>query len=119
MARKPTVHAASFDNLAQNYGAVLFQDMLGDFIAQINHPMASTIALNRLGANTLIPFCSVPVFHKMKFISNSTHEVINVIHVRPEQEDTRGHVIPSRFDTAVVCGQSQGTAHGNKGMFYT
>jgi hypothetical protein len=55
----------------------------------------------------LIPFHSVAVFHKVKFISNHTEstEIIDAIHVRPEQKDTCGRTIPPRFDTALVLTQ--------------
>ena len=115
MARNPSIKAASFDDIAGKYGAIDFQDALADFIARINHPGASAAALKALAADTLIPFWSVPVFHKVKFTSKSTCEVIDAIHVRPEQKDTHGRFIPSRFDAVVIQGSSQGRVHGNDG----
>ena len=117
MARIPSVKAAHFNVLTQRYGAVQFQDALVDFIAQINHPKASGTALKTFAADTLIPFHAVPIYHKIKFISNSTSKVIDAVHIWPEQRDTRGRVIPSWFDTVVVRGCCQGTVHGNNGMF--
>ena len=38
MALHPTVKAVSFDELAESYGAINFQDALADYIAQVNHP---------------------------------------------------------------------------------
>jgi hypothetical protein len=101
--------------LPGKYGAIEFQDVLVDFIAQINHPGASAAALKALAADTLIPFRSVPVFHKIKFTSKATSEVIDAVHVRLEQKDAHGRLIPSRFDTVVIQGSSQGRVHGNDG----
>ena len=75
MALHPTLHAVSFDDLAAKYGAVDFQDALADFIARSNHPDVSVAALRDLGANTLIPFRSVPVYHKLKFRSKDHLDV--------------------------------------------
>ncbi|KAH8976593.1 hypothetical protein EDB92DRAFT_1938543 [Lactarius akahatsu] len=65
-------------------------DALADFIAWINHPQASATALRALAEDTLLPFRSVPVYHKIKF-----------------QRDARGRVIPSRFDMVIVHGNAQ------------
>src|SRR6266404_2783754 len=88
MAQNPSVKATSFDDLTLKYGAVLFQDALADFIAQINYPKTSPTALKTLAVDTLIPFHAVPSFHKVKFISNSNLGVIDTVHIRPEQCNT-------------------------------
>ncbi|KAH9010197.1 hypothetical protein EDB83DRAFT_2508909 [Lactarius deliciosus] len=82
MMLHPSTKATSFDDLAVRYGAVEFQDTLADFIAQTNHPDASTANLRALAADTLIPFQSVPTYHKIKFQSNGHHEVVEAIHFR-------------------------------------
>ena len=56
MPQNPTKRKVTFEVLAQDYGAVYFQDALGDFIAKVNHPTASTAVLNNHARNTLIPF---------------------------------------------------------------
>ncbi|KAN0132050.1 hypothetical protein V8E53_010087 [Lactarius tabidus] len=107
MALHPTRKAVLFDDLAKSYGAVDFQDALADYIARINHPDLSATALRARAANTLIPFCSVPVYHKIKFQQKGHPEVMDSILVRPEQTDSHGRRIPSRFDTALVRSGSQ------------
>jgi Plavaka transposase len=72
IAQIPTRKAVSFDDLAEKYGAIDFQDTLADFIAQFNHPGASAMALHTQAANTLLPFHTVSVFHKIKFSSISS-----------------------------------------------
>ncbi|KAI9448874.1 hypothetical protein BJY52DRAFT_1206479 [Lactarius psammicola] len=114
MTQHPTLKAVSFDDLAQKYGAIDFQDALADFIARTNHPTASAATLSALAADTLIPFRSVPVHHRIKFSNLDNSEIVDAIQVRPEQKDMRGRAIPSRFDTVLVRGKSQ-VMHGSNG----
>ncbi|KAH8991902.1 hypothetical protein EDB86DRAFT_3065110 [Lactarius hatsudake] len=107
MTLHPSTKATSFDDLAARYGAVEIQDALADFIAQMNHPDASTANLRALAADTLIPFHSVPTYHKIKFQLKGHPEVVDAIHVWPEQMDSRGRRIPSRFDTVLIRNGSQ------------
>ena len=116
MARNPTKRRVYFEELAQDYGAVYFQDALGDFIAKIKNPGASTRTLNDQARNALIPFRSVSVFHKVKFSQSGTSksDIVDAVHVRPEQTDSQGRIIPSRFDTVLVRGK-QDNIHGVNG----
>jgi len=115
MTQHPSIKAVSFEL----YGAVRFQDALGEFIARINYPGASGNALHARATNTLIPFCLVPVFHKVKFTSNNVEpvEIVDVIHVQPEQKDTHGRIIPPRFDTVLVHTECQGGTHRKEREF--
>ncbi|KAF8266478.1 hypothetical protein EI94DRAFT_1849530 [Lactarius quietus] len=113
MAKHPTLKAVSFDDLAYKYGATDFQDTLADFIAQTNHPTTSGAALSQLAADTLIPFHSVPVHHKIKF-TNSNNTIVDSIQIQPEQKDARGRSIPSHFDTVLVRGKND-SVHGING----
>ena len=117
MAQNPTLKAVSFDNLAYKYGAIDFQDALADFIARINNPTASGASLSAMAADTLIPFRTVPVYHRLKFTSLSGSEIVDSVLVRPEQKDARGRLIPSRFDTVLVRGKtaSDDFVRGNNG----
>ncbi|KAN0124797.1 hypothetical protein V8E52_001349 [Russula decolorans] len=95
----------TFDGLAHNYGAVGFQDALADFLAHQNYPLVSASSLRQRAADTLIPFCSVPVFHSIKFTKcglSGESEISDTVHARPEAVDTHSRVIPARFDTVVV-----------------
>ena len=113
IAQTPSIKAASFEVLARMYGALYFQDALADFIAQLNHAGASTAALRTHAADTLIPFRAVPVFHHVKFMNSESGngEIVDAVHIRPEQKDSRGRIIPSRFDTVFV------QIKGNDGEF--
>jgi hypothetical protein len=132
MALNPTIKAVSFDELDTKYGAVEFQDALSDFVAQVNYPGASVVALRGLAGDILIPFQAVPVFHKIRFVASSNTDkldTIDAVHARPERLDLHGRIVPSRFDTVLVRtsngtnGQdrargSGGGAHRNKGTFF-
>jgi len=53
-----------------------------------------------------MPFVSVPVWHRIKFLREDpvlrTTVTADSIHVRPSTIDTCGHSVPGRFDTALV-----------------
>jgi hypothetical protein len=119
MPRNPTLKSVSFQRLASEYGANLFQDSLADFIAHVNNPGVSTGTLRNRAHNTLIPFYAVPVFHKFKFTSRRDNdrtglEIVDSVQVRPAQTNPRGWIIPARFDTALVA-EGQYTTRPNKG----
>lgn len=120
MARNPALKAVSFDDLAHKYGAIDFQDALADFIAQINNPTASGASLSTLASDTLIPFRTVPVHHRLKFSNLDGSEIVDSVLIRPEQKDARGRLVPSRFDTVLVRGKSrsQEFVRGNDGKSY-
>jgi hypothetical protein len=103
------------------YGTLYFQDTLSNFIAQLNYPGTSTAALHKHAADMLIPFHAVLVFHHVKFTDSesSNTEVVDAVHVWPEQKDSRGWIIPSQFDTTFVQikGQESQDSMGNKGDF--
>ncbi len=118
MTRHPSIKAVSFEALAENYGAVEFQDALADYIAQANHPGASAVILHAWASDTLIPFRSVPVFHRIKFTSTSNSddsEIMDSVVTQLEQKDAHGHIIPLRFDTVLVRGTHHDAVHGNNG----
>ncbi|KAI9439121.1 hypothetical protein H4582DRAFT_2056961 [Lactarius indigo] len=117
MTQHPTVKAVTFDELATSYGAIDFQDALADFIALINYPSASAAALRSRAADTLLPFRSVPVFHRVKFTSRENSEdfeIVDSVVIRPVQKDAHGRTVPERFDTVLVRGR-QDIMHGNNG----
>ncbi|KAI9442877.1 hypothetical protein BJY52DRAFT_1206753 [Lactarius psammicola] len=118
MARNPTIKAITFGDLAMKYGAINFQDALADFIALTNYPDTLVAMLRTWAADTLIPFQSLPVFHRMKFTSSSNPEdleIVDSVVVRPEQRDARGRIVPSWFDTVLVRGKHQDVMHGTNG----
>ena len=119
MAQNPSLKAVTFRDIPSRYGAHLFQDALADFIAQFNNPEAGRNVLRRLSANTLLPFRTVHVYHNIKFTNGADvmeSEIVDSIYARPEQRDTRGRIIPPRFDTVLVQGRGQ-DGQGIRGTF--
>ncbi|KAF8257053.1 hypothetical protein EI94DRAFT_1819257 [Lactarius quietus] len=118
MAKQPSLKAVSFDDLACKYGAIDFQDTLADFIAQTNHPTTSGAALSQLATDMLIPFCSVPVHHKIKFSNSDDSEIVDSIQIWPEHKDVHGHPVAACFDTALIRGKAQDSSlHGINGAY--
>jgi len=119
MAKRPTVRSVRFNDIVKEYGAVTILDTLADFITQINNPGASTSVLQARSRNTVIPFSSVHVFHKIKFTcssaSSKSSEIVDTIHVRAEKKNSNGRTIPSRFDTVLVRGTDLNSIHGVNG----
>ena len=75
--------------------------------------------LRTRAADMLIPFQTVSVFHRIKFSSTANSEdleIVDSVVVRPEQRDSRGRLVPSRFDTVLVCGRED-TMHGTNGAY--
>ena len=102
MAQNPKIKAVSWNDLDAKYGATQFQDALADFIAHVNNPNTFRQALRNQGANTLLPFRAVPVFHRIRFVDGDKSDTVDVVLARPEQTDSHGRIIPSRFDTVLV-----------------
>ena len=101
MVQNLTVRNVCFNDIVGKYGAVDFQDALGNFLAQLKEPHISGQALRVHGENTLVLFRHVPVFHNIKF-RNSYGAIVDAIHVRPKYEDKQGWIISTRFDTVLV-----------------
>ena len=117
MARNPTLRRVLFEDVISDYGAIDFPDLLGDFLAHLLDPSLTGRALCNRGANTLILFNYVPVFHKIKF-TNQDDITVDSIHIWPEQVDGHGRIIPARFDTVLVrTGGQPDNAHGNQSRF--
>jgi len=109
-AQTPSRKAVSFPDIFWKYSAPLFQDAMADFIVAINNPGLGLRALRAHAANTLLPFRTVRVYHNIKFTApNDTQEleIVDAVHVRPEQRDKRGRIIPARFDTVLIQGSGQ------------
>jgi hypothetical protein len=117
MAQNPTFKAVSFEVIETQYGATYFRHALGEYITRVNNPTYSGRRLHARSANTLIPFNTVPVFSKIKFSLDGNTEIVDSVHVRPEQVDARGRTIPARFDTVLVRGGTPWSLHRNKSKF--
>jgi len=106
MAKHPTVRAVLIDRLIKDYGAIYFRPALARFIALTNEPNLTRTQLEARLHGIRMPFGSVPVWHRIKYLREDPVSGATVtadsIHVRPATIDTRGRTVPGRFDTALV-----------------
>ena len=79
-----------------------FQDLIRDFLIALKEPHLSGWALHNCGANTLIPFHHVSVFHKIKF-TNGNGATVDSVHIWLEQVDPDdGQITPACFDIVLI-----------------
>jgi len=109
MAKHPSKKNVKFHSLIHDYGAVDFQNALAKFIVQFKTPQLRGVQLERAMSNIRFHFNSVPVYHKIKFITydpyilqHSNISVVDTIQMQPARKDRRNNVIPARFDTALI-----------------
>ncbi|KAG1786944.1 uncharacterized protein HD556DRAFT_1449283 [Suillus plorans] len=71
LMKHPNVKAVPIQRLILDYGAIYFREALARYIAQQNHinETLSRRHLEDLAANIVLPFCSVAVHHKIKWVS--------------------------------------------------
>ena len=118
MTKFPTVRAVPVDQLVEIYGATYFRPALARFIALANDPSLSRAQLEAKLQSIRIPFRSVPVWHRIKYLRedpvSSATTTADSIHVRPSTTDSHGRRVPGRFDTALV-NEGTGEATGIEG----
>jgi len=109
LTKWPSLKAVDLDDLVKEYSATFFREALRRHIVISQHtgPPLTSRQLERQILYTDIPFTSLPVYHKLKFVvaadSNQVKVVtLDTIHVRPERRSKRGTLIPARFDTALL-----------------
>ena len=61
------------------FGAFEFQDVLANYIAQVNHPGASAATLCAQASDTLISFCSIPIFYRIKLMSTGNSDDSEIV----------------------------------------
>ncbi|KAG2050313.1 hypothetical protein BDR06DRAFT_1065146 [Suillus hirtellus] len=121
LAKHPSAKAVSFRTLISDYGATYFREALARYIVQQNHldESLSRSRLEALAANVHLPFHSVAVYHKIKWLSVDTRghgdplATVDSVHVMPCRTSTcrKNDALPARFDTALInngTGQSVG-----------
>lgn len=109
MAKHPTHHAVSLNEICNKYGATYFIPALSRFIAQYQNPEYSKADVEAASHSVHIPFSKVSVFHRIKFVSYDLYSlnpldevVVDSIHVDPVHLDKYQKVVPGRFDTAII-----------------
>ncbi|KAF9487129.1 hypothetical protein BDN71DRAFT_1405152 [Pleurotus eryngii] len=90
------------------YHVPFFMASLSRFVLLLNHPEIAVLDLELRASHFSLPFTSLPVFHKIKFInadiSASASETLDSIHVHPKHEvdNDKEIVVAPRFDVALV-----------------
>ncbi|KAG2349243.1 hypothetical protein BDR05DRAFT_1028905 [Suillus weaverae] len=111
VAKHPSAKAISIDKLVEDYGATYFCEALAHYITQLNHasdpiPLRSQ-TLDVLAQDVHFPFRTLPVFHKVKWLSvdacghGDATATLDSVHARPQQSSGSG-LRPRRSDTALV-----------------
>ncbi|KAH8100185.1 hypothetical protein BXZ70DRAFT_893418 [Cristinia sonorae] len=112
-AKRANTKLLSFDDIADDYGAIDIVNALCSFVALVRDPSLSTgprrrERLHNAAANIHLGFSSLALFHKLKFTIPSPQpwidadDIYDVAHCRPGYTDRQGREVDSRFDTVLV-----------------
>ncbi|KAG2160171.1 uncharacterized protein EDB93DRAFT_1237363 [Suillus bovinus] len=110
MTKHPSAKAINIDKLIEDYGATYFHEALARYITQLSHandPCLSSQTLDVLAHDVHLPFRSLPVFHKIKWLSVDTRDhgdttvTLDSVHARPQQS-SGSSPLACRSDTALV-----------------
>lgn len=106
LTKHPTARTVPLDVLVAEYGATHFRTALARFIAATNDPGLTRAQLERKLWGVRIPFNRLPVWHRIKFVVTDalTSRLLtsDSIHCHPGRHDSRGKLVPGRFDTALI-----------------
>ncbi|KAG2071645.1 hypothetical protein BDR04DRAFT_1128078 [Suillus decipiens] len=124
LTKHPSPKAVPIQRLISDYGAIYFREALARYIAQQNH-LNETLSHQRLedlAANVILPFRSVAVHHKIKWVSVDAQGhgdpcvTVDSVHTKPGHAGSsqRDDAVPARFDTALI-NDGTGDSVGVKG----
>ncbi|PPR01107.1 hypothetical protein CVT24_000403 [Panaeolus cyanescens] len=109
MSMYPSTTAVSLDTLSTTYGATAIVTAIARYVIKLQQPTITNRDLTLQAEDFHIPFQKLPVFHRIKFVSNDVYSltplkdiVVDSIHIDPPVETNDGRVIPGRFDTALI-----------------
>ncbi|KAG1814167.1 hypothetical protein DFJ58DRAFT_740000 [Suillus subalutaceus] len=111
MTKHPTAKAVSIDKLIEDYSATYFCEALARYITWLGHaddpiPLHSQ-ALDVLAHNIHFPFRTLPVFHKITWLSvdarghGDATVTLDSVHARPQRRLDAG-LLPRHSDTVLV-----------------
>ncbi|KAG2352799.1 hypothetical protein BDR07DRAFT_1475000 [Suillus spraguei] len=112
MTKHPTVKAVTTDRVVNEYGATHFNESLARYVAKVTLPANTTVTARQLedrAADIHIPFRTLPVFHKVKWLSadvrghDDSPVTVDSVHARPGRSGTfASDSVAPRFDTVFV-----------------
>ncbi|KAG1820104.1 hypothetical protein EV424DRAFT_1472488 [Suillus variegatus] len=107
-----SVKSVPIQKLVTEYGATYFREALARYVAQLRHPHEATTRrhLEDLAATIHLPFCTLPVYHVVKWRSVDAQGhgdlcvTVDSAHVKPCRVATSqtGTDVPARFDTVLI-----------------
>jgi len=111
MPKHPTAKAVTIDKLVDDYGATFFHEALACYITQLRYAEDPNLlherALEILAHDIHLPFQTLPVFHRIKWVSvdarghSNTTVTLDSVHARPQRRSGSG-LLPRRSDTVLV-----------------
>ncbi|THU98466.1 hypothetical protein K435DRAFT_818868 [Dendrothele bispora CBS 962.96] len=109
LARFPTIKFVRISRLQEiserGYGAVDFSMALKRFVVQFRYPSLPANQVDDYARFVVLPFRSVPVWHKLKFVNSELFgkKTLDSICAHPRRYTKDGKVSQmSRFDTALI-----------------
>ncbi|KAG2369566.1 hypothetical protein BDR07DRAFT_1604426 [Suillus spraguei] len=124
MTKHPTVKAVTTDRVVNEYGTMHFNKSLAHYVAKVTLPANTTVTARQLedrAADIHIPFRTLPVFHKVKWLladvrgHDNSPVTVDSVHARPGQSGTfASDSVAPRFDTVFV-NDGTGGSLGTKG----
>ncbi|KAJ6609589.1 hypothetical protein B0H10DRAFT_2166296 [Mycena sp. CBHHK59/15] len=103
MTIHPSQKSVPFSKLAEDYGTEFFRDAIARYVVATNNPGFSARDVEKYSANLAMLFRAVPVYHKIKYVTDSQPDIIiDSVHVKPASKNDRGKEIPARFDTVLI-----------------
>ncbi|KAG2107749.1 hypothetical protein DEU56DRAFT_717937, partial [Suillus clintonianus] len=119
MSKHPSIKAVTLDKVVNEYGATYFRESLACYVVKATLPTNTTIRPRQLedqAADIYIPFRTLPVFHKVKWVSVDVRgqgdppATVDSVHARPgRSRPFASDSVASRFDTAFVNDGTGGT----------
>jgi hypothetical protein len=86
-------------------------------VISVNHPESSARQIETHAANFVMPFRTVPVYHKIKWVTAHLPDtIVDAVYAKPGSKNKRGKTVTSRFDTVLV-NDGSGKETGVDGMF--
>ncbi|THU90526.1 hypothetical protein K435DRAFT_841439 [Dendrothele bispora CBS 962.96] len=122
LTKNPSVYAVAFDRIEgtgeRGYGATLFRSALQKFVLQFQNPRLSVRQVQQQFGNVFLPFGSVDVYHKVKFINYDLYgqTTLDAIFAHPRRYNADHQVTQySHFDTALI--NINGGSNDLRGIF--
>ncbi|KAG1731114.1 uncharacterized protein EDB91DRAFT_1238998 [Suillus paluster] len=114
MTKHPTIKAVTLDKVTNEYGATYFRESLARYVVKATLPANTTITSRQLedrAVDVYIPFQTLPVFHKIKWVSVDVRGhgdppvTVDSVHARPGRSlagSFASDSVAARFDTAFI-----------------